>query len=408
MKTPLDAQKIRDDFPILQTRVYDKPLVYLDNAATTQKPRQVIDRVISYYYQNNSNAHRAKYFLAEKSSELYESARETVRKFIGAANSQEIIFTSGTTASINLVAQSLRKFYFKKDDEIIITEMEHHSNLVPWQMVCKDVGASLKVIPFDDEGVLRIKSLESMFTEKTRLIAVTHVSNVTGVINPVKEIIVRAHAYNIPVLLDGAQSISHLPIDVEILDCDFFVFSGHKMYAETGTGVLYGKQKWLEQMFPVQYGGGMVLSVDFDNTTFADLPFRFEAGTQNIAGAISIAAAIDYMNDIGINAIHSHEKQLLQYAADALGDIDQVTLYAESATKSGLLSFNINNVSPFDVSMILDKMAIAVRSGTHCAQPVMKHLGIDGTVRVSFALYNTVEEVDVLVKGVRRAVQILQ
>ena len=408
MKTPLDAQKIRDDFPILQTRVYDKPLVYLDNAATTQKPRQVIDRVISYYYQNNSNAHRAKYFLAEKSSELYESARETVRKFIGAANSQEIIFTSGTTASINLVAQSLRKFYFKKDDEIIITEMEHHSNLVPWQMVCKDVGASLKVIPFDDEGVLRIKSLESMFTEKTRLIAVTHVSNVTGVINPVKEIIVRAHAYNIPVLLDGAQSISHLPIDVEILDCDFFVFSGHKMYAETGTGVLYGKQKWLEQMFPVQYGGGMVLSVDFDNTTFADLPFRFEAGTQNIAGAISIAAAIDYMNDIGINAIHSHEKQLLQYAADALGDIDQVTLYAESATKSGLLSFNINNVSPFDVSMILDKMAIAVRSGTHCAQPVMKHLGIDGTVRVSFALYNTVEEVEVLVKGVRRAVQILQ
>ncbi|NLL13752.1 MAG: cysteine desulfurase [Fibrobacter sp.] len=404
----MDAQKIRDDFPILQTRVYDKPLVYLDNAATTQKPRQVIDRVISYYYQNNSNAHRAKYFLAEKSSELYESARETVRKFIGAANSQEIIFTSGTTASINLVAQSLRKFYFKKDDEIIITEMEHHSNLVPWQMVCKDVGASLKVIPFDDEGVLRIKSLESMFTEKTRLIAVTHVSNVTGVINPVKEIIVRAHAYNIPVLLDGAQSISHLPIDVEILDCDFFVFSGHKMYAETGTGVLYGKQKWLEQMFPVQYGGGMVLSVDFDNTTFADLPFRFEAGTQNIAGAISIAAAIDYMNDIGINAIHSHEKQLLQYAADALGDIDQVTLYAESATKSGLLSFNINNVSPFDVSMILDKMAIAVRSGTHCAQPVMKHLGIDGTVRVSFALYNTVEEVDVLVKGVRRAVQILQ
>lgn len=408
MKTPLDALKIRDDFPILQTRVYDKPLVYLDNAATTQKPRQVMDRVISYYYQNNSNAHRAKHFLAEKSSELYESARETVRKFIGAANSQEIIFTSGTTASINLVAQSLSKFYLKKGDEIIITEMEHHSNLVPWQMVCKDIGASLKVIPFDDEGVLRIKSLESMFTERTRLIAITHVSNVTGVINPVKEIIVRAHAFNIPVLLDGAQSISHLPIDVEILDCDFFVFSGHKMYAETGTGVLYGKQKWLEQMFPVQYGGGMVLSVDFDNTTFAELPFKFEAGTQNIAGAISIAAAVDYMNDIGINAIHSHEKQLLQYAADSLGEIDQMTIYAKSSAKSGLLSFNINNVSSFDVSMILDKMAIAVRSGTHCAQPVMKHFGIDGTVRISFALYNTLEEIDVLVNGVRKAIQILQ
>lgn len=408
MKTPLDAQKIRDDFPILQTRVYGKPLVYLDNAATTQKPRQVMDRVISYYYQTNSNAHRAKHFLSDKSSELYESARETVKKFIGAANSQEIVFTSGTTASINLVAQSLSKFYLKKGDEIIITEMEHHSNLVPWQMACKYIGASLKVIPFDDEGVLRIKSLESMFTEKTRLIAVTHVSNVTGVINPVKEIIVRAHAFNIPVLLDGAQSISHLPIDVEILDCDFFVFSGHKMYAETGTGVLYGKKKWLEQMLPVQYGGGMVLSVDFDNTTFADLPFRFEAGTQNIAGAISMAAAIDYMNDIGINSIHSHEQQLLQYAAVTLGKINEVILYAESATKSGLLSFNINNISSFDVSMILDKMAIAVRSGTHCAQPVMRHFGVDGTVRVSFALYNTVEEIDVLVKGVKRAIQILQ
>lgn len=408
MKTPLDAQKIRDDFPILQTRVYDKPLVYLDNAATTQKPRQVMDQVISYYYQNNSNAHRAKHFLAEKSSELYESARETIRKFIGAANSQEIVFTSGTTASINLVAQSLSKFFLKKGDEIIITEMEHHSNLVPWQMVCKDIGASLKVIPFDNEGVLRIKSLESMFTEKTRLIAVTHVSNVTGVINPVKEIILRAHAFNIPVLLDGAQSISHLPIDVEILDCDFFVFSGHKMYAETGTGVLYGKKKWLEQMLPVQYGGGMVLSVDFDNTTFVDLPFRFEAGTQNIAGTISMAAAIDYMNDIGINAIHSHEKQLLQYAADSLSEIDQVTIYAKSAAKSGLLSFNVNKVSSFDVSMILDQMAIAVRSGTHCAQPVMKHFGIDGTVRISFALYNTLEEIDLLVNGVRKAIQILQ
>ncbi len=408
MKTPLDARKIRADFPILQTRIYDQPLVYLDNAATTQKPRQVIDRVISYYYQNNSNAHRAKHFLSEKSSELYESARETVRKFIGAANSQEIVFTSGTTSSINLVAQSLSKFYIKKGDEIIITEMEHHSNLIPWQMVCKDIGASLKVIPFDDEGVLRIKSLESMFTERTRLIAITHVSNVTGVINPVKEIIARAHAFNIPVLLDGAQSVSHLPIDVETLDCDFFVFSGHKMYAETGTGVLYGKQKWLEQMLPVQFGGGMVLSVDFDSATFADIPFRFEAGTHNVAGAISIAAAIDYMNEIGINAIHSHELQLLQYAADSLGKLDEVILYAESATRSGLLSFNINSFSSFDTALILDKMAIAVRSGTHCAQPAVKHFGVDGTVRASFALYNTVEEVDMLVKGVKRAIEILQ
>jgi cysteine desulfurase/selenocysteine lyase len=408
MKTPLDAQKIRGDFPILQTRVYGKPLVYLDNAATTQKPRQVIDRVVSYYSQTNSNAHRARHFLAEKSSELYESARETVRKFIGAADSREIVFTCGTTSSINLVAQSLSKFYLRGGDEIIITEMEHHSNLVPWQMVCKDIGASLKVIPFDDEGVLRINSLESMFTEKTRLLALTHVSNVTGVINPVKEIILRAHACNIPVLLDGAQSVSHLPIDVEILDCDFFVFSGHKMYAETGTGVLYGKQKWLEQMLPVQYGGGMVLSVDFDVTTFADLPFRFEAGTQNVAGAISVAAAIDYMNEIGMNAIHSHEQQLLKYAAESLGRFDEVTIYAESAARSGILSFNVKDISSFDVSMVLDKMAIAVRSGTHCAQPVMKHFGIDGTVRVSFALYNTLEEIDVLAKGVKRAIEILR
>ena len=407
MKTPLDAPKIRAEFPILQSTVYGKPLIYLDNAATTHKPRAVMDKVVSYYYQLNSNVHRGKHYLSEKSSEVYESARETVRKFIGAQSYQEIVFTSGTTSSINLVAQSLSKEYLKRGDEIIITEMEHHSNLVPWQMVCKSIGASLKVIPFDENGVLRIKSLESMFTDKTRLIAVTHVSNVTGVINPVKEIIVKAHGAGIPVLLDGAQSISHHPIDVELLDCDFFVFSGHKMYAEMGTGVLYGKRRWLEQMPPSQFGGGMVLTVNFDHTTFADLPFKFEAGTQNVAGAISMAAAINFINEVGINAIHSHERYLLQYAEEELAKIDRVILYAGSAEKSGLLSFNINNVSSTDVAMILDKMGIAVRSGTHCAQPVMKHFGIEGTVRVSFGLYNTLEEVDVLIKGVKRAVQIL-
>ncbi|HEX3020153.1 MAG TPA: cysteine desulfurase [Chitinispirillaceae bacterium] len=408
MKAFLDVEKIRCDFPILESVIYGKPLVYLDNAATTQKPLSVLDQIKSFYSHWNSNVHRGSHYLSEKASVLYESAREAVRQFIGAKSPQEIIFTSGTTASINLVAQSFGKYNLKTNDEIIITEMEHHSNLVPWQMICKNNGASLRIIPFDDNGMLRIKSIDSIFTDKTKLIALTHVSNVTGVINPVKEIIVAAHARGIPVLLDGAQSVSHQPIDVELLDCDFFVFSGHKMYAETGIGVLYGKTLWLEQMPPTQFGGGMISSVDFNNTTFAEIPFKFEAGTQNFAGAVSIAAAIRYINDIGINEIHSHEQHLLQYAQQRLAEIDGIILYAQSARKSGLLSFNIKNVSPFDAAMILDKMGIAVRSGTHCALPVMKHFGIQGTIRVSLALYNTIGEIDLLVKGVRRARQILQ
>lgn len=403
-----DTDKIRLDFPALQTKINGYPLIYLDNAATTQKPKCVLDKIISFYSESNSNIHRANHYLGEKASFLYESARETVKNFIGARNSYEIIFTSGTTASINLVAQAFGYSQIRQGDEIIITEMEHHSNLLPWQLLCQSKEATLKILFFDDNGTLKINSLNNILTEKTKLIAITHISNATGVVNPIKEIISFAHSAGIPVLVDGAQSISHQPVNVVDLDCDFFVFSGHKMYAETGIGVLYGKEKWLDLMPVWQTGGGMVSFVDFHNAVYSELPFKFEAGTPNIAGAISLAEAIKYLECIGINSILSYEKNLLQYTLESLSEFKEITLYAKNAEKSGLLSFNINNVSPIDASLILDKLGIAVRSGTHCAQLVMKHFGIKSTIRVSYAIYNRFEDIDLLVSGIQKVLQILR
>lgn len=398
----IDINIIRSDFPILGSTVYGKPLVYLDNAATTQKPQVVLDKILSFYSESNGNIHRGTHFLGEKAGAEYESARESVKKFINAKKSSEIIFTSGTTASINLVAHCFGNLRIRAGDEIIITEMEHHSNLVPWQILCKRNGAILKVIPFLDNGILDVDYLESLITENTKLIAITYVSNVLGVINPVREIVSSAHACGIPVLIDGAQVVQHKAVDVQDLDCDFFAFSGHKMYAETGIGVLYGKEKWLEMMQPYQSGGGMVASVDFATTSFAQLPFKFEAGTPNIAGAISLGAAIDYIEKIGFETISAHENELLTYAEKQLSALDGVRIYGTASPRCGALSFNLDSIVPYDACTILDKLGIALRSGTHCAEPVMKHFGIKGTIRASFALYNTLDEIDTLIRGVKK------
>jgi cysteine desulfurase/selenocysteine lyase len=407
MNSVLDIKKIRADFPILESRIYGKPLVYLDNAATTQKPNQVMDRILAFYLHSNSNIHRGVHYLSEQASDAYEASRESVRKFINANNAREIIFTHGTTESINLLAHCFGHQWIKKDDEIIITELEHHSNILPWQALCKRNGAVLKVIPFHDDGFLDTKVLDSLITSKTKLIAITYISNVLGIVNPVKDIIEQAHSFDIPVLIDGAQAVQHTSIDVRTLDCDFFVFSGHKMYAETGIGVLYGKEKWLEKMQPYQYGGGMVTAVDLNKTTYADLPFKFEAGTPNIAGAVSMQAAIEYMDSIGLEAIHAHEKELLEHALKGLTSINGVSVYNGTAPKCGVISFNINKISSYDASLILDKLGIAVRSGTHCAELIMKHFQISGTIRASFALYNTKEEIDSLINGVDKAQALL-
>jgi cysteine desulfurase/selenocysteine lyase len=402
-----DIDKVRSDFPILGKMVYGKKLVYLDNAATTQKPRAVIEKIVEFYSESNSNIHRGAHYLSEMASGYYENAREAVKKFVNAKCTHEIVFTHGTTESINIVAHCFGSQRLKEGDEIIITEMEHHSNLVPWQIICKQKAAILKVVPFNNDGKLQIEALKSLVNEKTALIAVTYVSNVLGVVNPVKEIVTLGHSYNVPVLIDAAQAVQHKSIDVIDLDCDFLVFSGHKMYAETGIGVLYGKEKWLDLMSPYQYGGGMIAQVDFKRTTFAGLPYKFEAGTPNIAGAISIASSIDYINKIGIDEISSHEQSLLQHAVKQLSSLEGVELYGAGEQQCGVVSFNIRNVGAYDAAMILDKMGIALRSGHHCAEPVMKHFGISGTVRASFALYNTIDEIIVLTQGVKRVQSML-
>lgn len=396
---------IRNDFPILQTNVYGVPLIYLDNAATTQKPSTVIDQVVSFYSTSNSNVHRSSYYLGEKASNLYESSRECVRRFIGAQKSSEVIFTSGTTASINLVAQSLGDILVKAGDEIIITAMEHHSNILPWQLLCQRKGATLKVISTNNQGELLVDSLQYLITDKTRILAITHISNVTGIINPLKEIISLAHSFHIPVLVDGAQSAAHQHINVFELDCDFFAFSGHKLYAETGIGVLYGKEKWLERMPPCQGGGGMISSVQFEKTSYAELPFKFEAGTQNIAGAVSLGAAINYLEHLGKDNIFQHEQKLISYAEKRLSSLDKLIIYSLNVPKSSILSFNIKDTSSFDVCTILDRMGVAVRCGTHCAQPFMHQLGVNGTTRASFALYNTFNEIDILFESLKRTLQ---
>ena len=402
-----DFNKVRHDFPILSRQVNGKPLVYFDNGATTQKPQQVIDAIQHYYSYYNSNVHRGVHTLSQESTTAQEESREKVRKFINAKSVNEIIFTSGTTESINLVASSLSKFYFKPGDEIVISTMEHHSNIVPWQMACEQTGAKLKVIPINDAGEIIFDEFEKLLNEKTKLVAVVHVSNSLGTINPVKKIIEKAHTLNIPVLLDGAQAIQHMPVDVQQLDCDFYCFSGHKLYGPTGIGILYGKEKWLEQMPPYQGGGEMIKHVTFAKTTYNELPFKFEAGTPHIEGAIVLGTAIDYVNTIGINAIQKYEHELLNYATEQLSSVDKIRFIGTAKEKASVISFLIDKVHPYDVGVILDKLGIAVRTGHHCTEPLMDRLGIPGTVRTSLVFYNTKEEIDVLVSGVKKAQQML-
>ncbi len=398
----LDIDTIRNDFPILREKVYGKPLVYLDNAATTHKPQSVLDRVINHYSRQNSNCHRGAHFLSEQASAAYESARESVRSFINAQSPAEIIFTRGTTESINLVAESFGRKFVRADDEIIITQMEHHSNIVPWQRLCESRGARLKVLPMNKKGMLKLDRLSKLITENTKLLCVSYVSNTLGIVNPIREIIDLAHRYDVAVLVDAAQAVQHIPLDVQEMDCDFLAFSGHKMYAETGIGVLYGKQRWLEAMPPYQSGGGMIGNVGLRESTYAELPLKFEAGTANAAGAISLQAAIDYLQEIGLDAIVNYENELINRAVESIASLEGVIVYGDFPQRCGVVSFNLENAHPYDVGMILDKLAIAVRSGNHCAQPLMEHLGISGTVRISLALYNTPQEIDKLIAGVEK------
>jgi cysteine desulfurase / selenocysteine lyase len=399
-----DIKKIRSDFPILGQKIYKKPLVYLDNGATSHKPQPVIDIVNKYHTELNSSIHRGVHFLSDQATNAYENARETVRKFIHAQKSSEIVFTSGTTGSINLVAFSFGEQFIREGDEIIITEMEHHANIVPWQMLCERKKAKLKILAFDDEGRLEFEKLESLINKNTKLISVVHVSNALGTINPVKEIIEIAHKFDIPVLVDAAQSVQHIGVDVQEIDCDFLVFSGHKIYGPTGIGVLYAKEKWLEQMPPWQGGGDMVDIVTFNKTTYNTLPFKFEAGTTDYIGAIGMAAAIDYISGIGIEQIGLHEAELLKYSTNKIQAIGRVKIYGNSLHKASILSFLIEGIHMLDAGMIFDKMGIAVRVGTHCAHPVMQHYKIDGTVRASFALYNSKEEIDYLCTAIEQAI----
>lgn len=398
----------REDFHILEEKVYKKPLIYLDNAATTQKPQVVIDALSDYYSTINSNIHRGVHCLSQKATEEFEIARKTIQHFIHAEHDYEIVFTRGATESINLVAASFGRTFIHEGDEIIISEMEHHSNIVPWQFLCEDRGAQLKVIPFNEEGMLCVPQLESLISPKTKIIAVTHVSNTLGTINPIKEIIQIAHQHDIPVMVDGAQSVAHCPIDVQDLDCDFFCFSGHKMYAPMGIGVMYGKERWLNAMKPYQGGGEMISNVTFEKTTYNDLPFKFEAGTPAVGDVIGLRKAIEYMQQIGIANIASYENELLQYGTEKLLQIDGLRIFGTAPHKAAVISFLVGNIHPYDMGVLLDHQGIAVRTGHHCTQPIMTHFNIPGTVRASFALYNTFEEIDTLVAGVARAKEMLQ
>jgi len=397
-----DVKKIRDDFPILKTLVYVKPLVYLDNAATTQKPLQVIETIERYYRETNSNVHRGIHFLSDKATGEYEFARERISKFINAEKSSEIIFVRGTTEGINLVASSFGNEFISEGDEIIISAIEHHSNIVPWQMLCERKKANLKIIPVTDTGELEIDKLQEMITGKTKLVSVVHISNSLGTINPIKEIIRLAHSKGVPVFIDGAQSVPHFKIDVQELDCDFFAFSGHKIYGPTGIGVLYGKEMYLEKMPPYQGGGDMIKDVKFEKTTYNDLPYKFEAGTPDISGAIGLAAAFDYINKIGMDEIANYEKCLLNYATDTLSRIENIRIIGTAQNKSGVISFLPGNVHPYDAGTLLDRMGIAIRTGQHCTQPIMDRFGIPGTVRASFAFYNTKEEIDYLAEAIKK------
>lgn len=403
----MDIEKIRQDFPILGQTVYNKPLVYLDNAATTQKPRLVVDSMQELYYTVNANVHRGVHYLSARATELLEQARERVAGFIGAESAQNIIFTRGTTESLNLIASSFTKAFVKPGSQIIISAMEHHSNIVPWQLEAVRAGAELKVIPVDENGNLLLDEYKKLFTEKTVLVSVTHVSNVLGTVNPVAELVRIAHSHNVPIVIDGAQSTPHMKIDVRATDADFFVFSGHKMYGPTGIGVLYGKRELLEAMPPYQGGGEMIKHVSFEKTTYNELPYKFEAGTPDYIAAIALARAIDYMEGIGMEAIEQHEKELMQYAMQRLSAIKDIRFIGNSACRSGVISFLVGNIHPTDMGVLLDHLGIAVRTGHHCAEPLMDHFGIPGTLRISFGLYNTLADVDALMNALGRVIPML-
>lgn len=397
-----DITKIREDFPILSRTVYGKPLVYLDNGATTQKPRCVVESITDEYYSVNANVHRGVHFLSQQATNLHEASRETVRKFINARSISEIVFTRGTTESINLVASTFADSQMKEGDEVIVSVMEHHSNIVSWQLQAARKGIVLKVIPMNECGELSLAEYEKLFTPRTRIVSVAHVSNVLGTINPVSELVRIAHAHNVPVLIDGAQSIPHIPVDVQALDADFYVFSGHKVYGPTGIGVLYGKEAWLDKLPPYQGGGEMIKNVSFEKTTFNELPFKFEAGTPDYIGSTALAKALDYVSAIGMEQIEAYEHGLTQYAMQRLKEVRGMRIFGEAAQKSSVISFLVGNIHHFDMGTLLDRLGIAVRTGHHCAEPLMHRLGIEGTVRASFALYNTKEEIDVLVAGIER------
>lgn len=404
----INNQLIRQDFPILLDKIYNKPLVYFDNAATTQKPMCVIDRIVHGYTHGNANIHRGVHFLSQKATEEHENARTTVQHFIHAARSSEIIFTRGTTESINLVAFSFGETFCQPGDEIIISAMEHHANIVPWQMLKDRKGIVLKVIPMLPDGTLDMPAFSKLLNNKTKLVAVTHVSNVLGTINPIQEIIQLAHNSNVPVLIDGAQAVPHIAIDVQQLDVDFYVFSAHKVYGPTGIGVLYGKEEWLNKMQPYQGGGEMIAKVTFEKTTYNELPFKFEAGTPDYIGSTALATALEYIQQIGLNAIATYENDLLQYATAKLLQVPGLKIYGEASHKSSVISFLVQGIHHYDMGTMLDKLGIAVRTGHHCAQPIMGYYGIEGTVRASFAFYNTKEEVDKLIEGVNRVVSMFK
>ncbi len=398
----IDIQQIRSDFPILNRKVHGKDLVYFDNAATTQKPQVVLDEIVRYYSEVNSNIHRGVHALSQESTDLFEQARKEVQQFIHARHTSEIVFTAGATAGINAIANGFERSILQSGDEVLVSSLEHHANIVPWQMACEKTGAKLRIIPMNDQGELLVNELDELLTDRTRILALNHVSNSLGTVNPAALIIEKAHARGIPVLIDAAQSIQHIPIDVSELNCDFLVFSGHKIYAPTGIGVLYGKQEWLEKLPPYQGGGDMIKSVSFEKTVYNPPPFKFEAGTMNYVGAHALATALQYLKQVGIEQLANYEQDLLRYATAKLSAIEGLRIIGTADQKVSVLSFVMENIHQYDVGMVLDKLGIAVRTGTHCNEPVMKRLGIDGTVRASFSFYNTHEEIDRLAAGLER------
>lgn len=397
-----NVEEIRQDFPILQREVYGRPLIYLDNAATTQKPRSVVEAISNEYFSTNANVHRGVHFLSQKATDLHEAARERVRQFINARSTAEVLFTRGTTESLNLVASSFGEAFLKEGDEVIVSVMEHHSDIVPWQLLRERKGIVIRVIPMDDSGRLDLEAYERLFSERTRLVCVAHVSNVLGTVNPVKQMAATAHAHGAYILVDGAQSIPHFKVDVQDLDCDFLTFSGHKIYGPTGIGVLYGRESLLEKMPPYQGGGEMIARVTFEHTTYERLPYKFEAGTPDYVGTHALAAAIDYVEALGMDEIAAHERRLTQYAMERFGAIKDMHLYGTTPDKDAVVAFNVGNIHPLDLGTLLDRLGIAIRTGHHCAQPLMQRCGVEGMARASFALYNTMDEIDKLAEGIER------